>query len=306
MKFNDKFGKIIIPVLTPYDEKEEVSYDTYARMIEYLIERDLCDTLLVSGTTGEATLLTLEERAGLVKTAVQAAAGRKPVVAGTGCASTKETIAMTKMAVDAGVDTVMIVAPFYNKPTQEGLVNHFKAVAASTSADIILYNIPIFTGINIEPATVRELARIENIIGIKDESGINPTQITDYFMAVEDIDPEFAVFNGDDIMLLPTIVQGAMGIISGGAAIFGHEIREIFEAFESGDNKRARETNRKLYSFCKTLGQGGRILPNSLLRPAFEAVSGIRIGPARSPLTKAADAEFVVTAAVLKKLGKLN
>ena len=304
-KFNEKFGKIIIPILTPYDETEAVAYDKYAELVEYLIANDLCDTLLVTGTTGEASLLTLEERKKLVETAVKTAAGRKPVIAGTGCASTRETIAMTQMAVNSGVDTVMIVTPFYNKPTQEGLYLHYKAVAASTSADIILYNIPIFTGINIDPSTLRELAKIENIIGIKDESGINPTQITDYFMAVEDIDPEFAVFNGDDIMLLPTIIQGAMGIISGGAAIFGHEIRAIFQAFEAGKNEDAREINRKLYSFCKTLGQGGRILPNSLLRPAVEAVSGIKIGPPRSPLTKATDEEFAVTASVLKKIGKL-
>jgi len=304
-KFNEKFGRIIIPVLTPYDETEAVAYDPYGGLIEYLIEKDLCDTLLVTGTTGEASLLTLEERRKLTETAVKAAAGRKPVIAGTGCASTRETVAMTQMAVEAGVDTVMIVTPFYNKPTQEGLYLHYKTVAESTAADIILYNIPIFTGVNIEPPTLRKLAKIPNIIGIKDESGINPTQVTDYFMAVEDINPEFAVFNGDDIMLLPTIIQGAMGIISGGAAIFGQEIREIFEAFDAGENEKACRINRRLYSFCKTLGQGGRTLPNSLLRPAVEAVSGIRIGPGRSPITKASEEEFAVTAAVLKELGKL-
>ena len=305
MDFNQRFGKIIIPVLTPYDEHEEVAYDQYAKLVEYLIANDLCDTLLVTGTTGEACLLTLEERAKLVETAVNASQGRKPVLAGTGCASTKETIAMTQMAVKAGADAVMVVAPFYNKPTQEGLYNHFKAVAENAGADVILYNIPIFAGVNIDPATVRELSKIKNIIGIKDESGINPTQITDYFMATEDIDPDFAVFNGDDIMLLPTIIQGAMGIISGGAAIFGQEIRQIFAAFEAGENKKAREINRKLYSFCKTLGQGGRILPNSLLRPAVEAVSGVKIGPPRGPVTKASDAELKVTLDVLKGLGKL-
>lgn len=304
-KFNEKFGKIIIPVLTPYNDDESVAYGKFAEVLEYLIGNDLCDTLLISGTTGEASLLTLQERKRLVEVAVETSAGRKPVVAGTGCASTRETIAMTNMAANAGADTVMVVAPFFNRPTQEGLFLHYKAVAESTAADVILYNIPIFTGVNIEPVTLRKLAGFKNIIGIKDESGINPTQITDYFMAVEDIDPEFAVFNGDDIMLLPTIIQGAMGIISGGAAIFGHEIRSIFQAFELGDNERARIINRKLYSFCKTLGQGGRILPNSLLRPAFEAVSGIRIGPARSPVTQATEDELAVTIAVLKKLGKI-
>ncbi len=304
-KFNEKFGKIIIPILTPYDEQEAVAYDKYAELVEYLIRNDLCDTLLVTGTTGEASLLSLEERTKLVEVAVKTSAGRKPVIAGTGCVSTVETIEMTRRAAEAGVDTVMVVTPFYNKPTQEGLYNHYKALAESTTVDIILYNIPIFTGVNLDPATVRELAKIDNIIGIKDESGINPTQIMDYFAATEDVDPEFAVFNGDDIMLLPTIVQGAMGIISGGAAIFGHEIRAIFEAFEKGENEKARQINKKLYSFCKTLGQGGRTLPNSILRPAVEAVSGIKIGPPRRPITAATEEELAVTYGVLKKVGKL-
>lgn len=303
--FNEKYGKIFIPMITPYDENEDVNYDKYAELVDYLITKDLCDTLIVTGTTGEAVLLTFDERVKLMETAVKVAAGRKPVIAGTGCASTKETIKLTNKAVECGIDTVMIVAPFYNRPTQEGLINHYTAIADHTTADIMLYNIPIFAGVNIDPSTVEVLATKKNIIGIKDEAGINPTQVTDFFLATEKIDPNFAVINGDDIMLLPTIIQGAMGIISGGAHIFGKEIREIFAAFEAGDNKKANEINLMLYRFSKSLGQGGRILPNPLLRPAIEAVSGIKVGPARSPLTKATDIELEVTLGILKDLGKL-
>jgi 4-hydroxy-tetrahydrodipicolinate synthase len=304
-KFVEKYGQILLPLITPYDEQENVNYEQYTKLINYLIENDLCDSLIVTGTTGEASLLTFDERVKLIETAVKASNGRKPVIAGTGCASTKETIALTNEAVKRGVETCLVVCPFYNKPTQEGLYNHFKTLAESTTANIMLYNIPIFVGVNLEAETVHRLASIPNIVGIKDEAGINPTQVTDFFLATADVDPDFAIYNGDDVMLLPTIVQGAMGLVSGGAHIFGHEIRAIFKAFAEGDNEKAKEIFVPIYRFCKSTGQNGRILPNSILRPAIEAVTGIKLGPARSPLAPATEAEMEVTLGILKEIGKL-
>ena len=301
----EKYGKILLPLITPYKENEKVDYERYSELINYLIKNDLCDSFIVTGTTGEASLLTFDERVELIKTAVKASAGRKPVIAGTGCASTKETIALTNKAVEAGIDMCMVVCPFYNKPTQEGIYNHFKTLAESTTAKILLYNIPIFVGVNIEPETVERLAAIENIVGIKDEAGINPTQVTDFFLATEKVDKNFAIYNGDDIMLLPTIVQGAMGIVSGGAHIFGKEIKAIFEAFEKGENEKAKELFVPLYRFCKSTGQNGRILPNSIIRPAIELVTGIKLGPARGPLAPATDEEMKVATGILKEIGKL-
>lgn len=304
-KFVEKYGQILLPLVTPYDENENVKYDTYAELIEYLIEKDMCDSLIVTGTTGEASLLTFDERVKLFETAVKASAGRKPVIAGTGCASTKETIALTKEAEKLGIETCLIVCPFYNKPTQEGIYNHYKRIAESTSCNIMLYNIPIFVGVNIEAETVGRLAEIPNIIGVKDEAGINPTQVTDFFLATEKVDPDFAIYNGDDVMLLPTIVQGAMGLVSGGAHIFGHEIRQIFKEFAEGNNEKARELFVPIYRFCKTTGQNGRILPNSIMRPAIELCTGIKIGPARGPLAPATDDEMKVTKSVLEEIGKI-
>lgn len=305
MNFQKKYGKILLPLITPYKENEEVDYERYGELIEYLIDENLCDSLIVSGTTGEASLLTFEERVKLIETAVKVSAGRKPVIAGTGCASTKETLALTNKAVELGVEVVLIVVPFYNKPTQEGIYNHFKTIAENTKAKILLYNIPIFVGVNLEAETVSRLAAIENIIGIKDEAGVNPTQVTDYFLAIEKVDPDFVVYNGDDVMLLPTIVQGAMGIVSGGAHIFGHEIRAIFEAFEKGDNQKAKELFVPIYRFCKSTGQNGRLLPNSILRPSIELITGIKLGAARSPLAPATEEEMKVTEAILREIGKL-
>ena len=274
-------------------------------MIDYIITNKLGDSLIVTGTTGEASLLTFDERVKLMETAIKAAAGRMPVIAGTGCASTKETIALTQKAEELGIETCLVVVPFYNKPTQEGIYLHYKKLAENTKVNIMLYNIPIFVGVNMEPETVRRLAEIPNIIGIKDEAGINPTQVTDFFLATKDVDPDFAIYNGDDVMLLPTIVQGAMGLVSGGAQIFGHEIRAIFDAFEAGENEKAKETFEPLYRFCKSTGQNGRILPNSIMRPAIEAVSGIKLGNARLPLAPPTDEEMKVTLGILKDIGKI-
>ncbi|MCE5236548.1 MAG: 4-hydroxy-tetrahydrodipicolinate synthase [Clostridiaceae bacterium] len=305
MTFQEKYGKILLPLITPYKGNEEVDYEAYERLIEYLIKNDLCDSLIVSGTTGEASLLSFDERVRLFETAVKAAKGRKPVIAGTGCASTKETIALTNKAVELGIELCLVVCPFYNKPTQEGVYLHYKKLAENTKAKIMLYNIPIFVGINMEPETVGRLAAIENIVGVKDEAGVNPTQVTDFFLATQKVDPTFVVYNGDDVMLLPTIVQGAMGIVSGGAHIFGHEIRAIFDAFEKGDNQKAKALFVPIYRVCKSTGQNGRILPNSILRPAIELITGIKLGPARGPLAPATEEEMAVTKSILKEIGKL-
>lgn len=304
-KFVAKYGRILVPLITPYGENEEVDYGQYEKLIDYIITNKFGDSLIVTGTTGEASLLTFDERVKLMETAVKAADDRMPVIAGTGCASTKETIALTKKAEEIGIETCLVVVPFYNKPTQEGIYLHYKKLAENTKANIMLYNIPIFVGVNMEPETVRRLAAIPNIIGIKDEAGINPTQVTDFFLATKDVDPDFAIYNGDDVMLLPTIVQGAMGLVSGGAQIFGHEIRAIFDAFEAGENEKAKETFEPLYRFCKSTGQNGRILPNSIMRPAIEAVSGIKLGNARLPLAPPTEEEMNVTLGILKDIGKI-
>lgn len=302
-EFKKKYGQILLPLVTPYNKKEEVSYVSYQQLITYLIENDLCDSFIVTGTTGEASLLSFEERINLMKTAVETVKGRKQIIAGTGCASTWETVKLTQEAEKLGIDLCMIVVPFYNKPTQEGIYRHFKTIAESVSCNIMLYNIPVFVGTNMEAETVRRLSKIPNIVGIKDEAGINPTQITDYILATQETDPEFVVFNGDDIMLLSTLVQGVMGIVSGGAHIFGHEIRKIFDAFEKGDYYKAEKLFLPLYQFCKCCGQNGRVLPNSIMRPAIEMVTGIPIGPARMPLEPIRESEIKILIETLNKIG---
>lgn len=272
-----------MPLVTPFGKNEDVDYGTFAELIDFVVTRKYCDSIIVTGTTGEFNVLTFDERVKLFEEGVKAAAGRVPVIAGTGCASTRETIALTNAAAEAGATCAMVIAPYYSKPVQSGILDHFRAVHDATSLDILLYNIPIFTGVNMEAWIVGELARLPRVVGIKDEAGVNPTQITDYYHATKAARPDFLLFNGDDIMLMPTIAQGAVGIVSGGAHVVGDRIKSVFDLYARGQVAEALEVFRQIYRLFKLFGLGGRVHPNAILRPAIEMVSGLTIGPPRRP-----------------------
>lgn len=296
------YGRILLPLVTPFDRNEEVDYEKYGQLAEYVIAKKYCDSLIVSGTTGEFNTLTVDERAKLLETALKAAAGKVPVIAGVGCASTRETVALAQKAEKIGADCIMIVAPFYCKPTQDAVYEHFKIVHDATNLPILLYNIPIFTGINMEPELVRRLAALPRVVGIKDEAGLNPIQITDYYLATKSVKPDFLLFNGDDLMLMPTIPQGAVGIVSGGAHLVGDRIRKVFDLYESGKNAEAMEVYRDIFRLFRGFGVNGRVHPNPMLRAAIEVVTGITIGPPRRPLDPITDAERRFLMELLKEV----
>jgi 4-hydroxy-tetrahydrodipicolinate synthase len=296
------YGRILLPLVTPFDRNEEVDYEKYAQLIEYVIAKKYCDSLIVTGTTGEFNTLTVDERAMLLKTALKAAAGKVPIIAGVGCASTRETVALAQKAEKMGADCIMIVAPFYCKPTQDAVYEHFRIVHDATNIPILLYNIPIFTGINMEPALVGKLAALPRVIGIKDEAGLNPIQITDYYLATKSVKPDFLLFNGDDLMLMPTIPQGAVGIVSGGAHLVGDRIRKVFELYEQGKNTEAMEVYRDIFRLFRGFGVNGRVHPNPMLRAAIEVVTGIKIGPPRRPLDPITDGERKFLMELLKEV----
>ena len=280
----NKFGKILLPFITSFEKNEDVNYHAFADLIEFAIKRNYCDTIIVTGTTGEFNTLTFEERVKLFETAIKVNKERKPIIAGTGCASTKETCELTKVAVDMGIETCMVVAPFYCKPTQDAIYDHYNKVIDYSGAKILVYNIPIFTGVNVETATLARLSKHSNLIGVKDESGINPTQLTDYYNEINPIDPNFLYFNGDDIMLMPTLSQGVTGIVSGGAQTVGDRIRKVFDLYLSGKVDEALAIYRQLYKLYKLLGINGRINPIPMARKSVEIVTGIKVGNARGPL----------------------
>jgi len=307
MNTNQKdFGRILLPIITPFKKNEDVDYDTFKVLLNYLIENNCFDTLIVTGTTGEFNTLTFEERVNLFKLAVKVLDGKKPIIAGTGCGSTRETIALSKAAKECGIDNCMIVAPFYCKPTQEAIKEHYYAIANECDIDIILYNIPIFTGVNIEPLTLKELVKDNRFICIKDESGMNPVQLTEYYYAVKDINPDFLLINGDDIMLIPTIAQGVTAIVSGGAHLLSKEIRQVFELCDSGKLKEAVEIYRKIFLFCKINSINGRINPVPMLKSAIEMVTGIKVGKPRRPLNGISESEKELLSDTLKKIGLIK
>lgn len=299
----NKFGRVLLPFVTPFDEKEEVNYEAFVELIDYAIKKDFLDTVIVTGTTGEFNTLNFDERVKLYETAVKAVNGRCPIIAGTGAASTKEAIALTNAAVKAGIDTCMIVGPYYCKPTQDAIYNHYFRIMNETTADLLIYNIPIFTGTNIEPATVRKLSQAsKRFIDIKDESGMNPIQITEYYFATKDVNPDFLIFNGDDIMIMPTLAQGAEGVVSGGALLLGDKIKKIFKSYYAGKVNESLEYYRDVVKLCKLNGINGRIHPNPMLRAAVELVSGIKIGKARMPLDDINESERTEMLTVLEEL----
>ncbi len=180
----ERYGRILIPLLTPFCEDGSVDYERTAALAEFIIDQKKGDSLVLSGSTGEFYAMSFDERVRLFETVKDKVGDRIPIIAGVGAASTIETIQLAKIAEKIGFETVMIVAPYYTKPNQEELYRHFMQVATSVSLNILLYNIPIYTGVNIEPTTVSRLAKQPNIVGIKEEAELNPLKISSSTMAM--------------------------------------------------------------------------------------------------------------------------
>jgi 4-hydroxy-tetrahydrodipicolinate synthase len=300
----EKLGRIIIPIVTPFDkDSDTVNYNAAESITDYIIEKEHCDSIAVTGTTGEFIAMTTEERIDMFKVVKEAAAGRVPLVAGVGAASLKEVVKLSQEAEKLGYDAVMVVAPFYCKPIQEGIYKFFKTVAKSVSIDVMLYNIPLFTGVNVEPETVSRLVNeLENVKGIKDEAGINPTQITEYARATHE---DFTVYNGDDIMALCGLVQGAAGVISGGSHLIGDKMRMMLNYFISGRNEDALKIHNELDPFFRALAPNGRINPIPVLKAALE-IAGHPVGPPRLPLSEATTEERAHIEKHLIRLGVIK
>jgi 4-hydroxy-tetrahydrodipicolinate synthase len=276
-----------------------VNFNEAEKLADYLINRAYCDSIIVAGTTGEFYALSSKERIELFAVVKNAVNGRVPVVAGAGSAYAGEVVNLVKEAEKMDYGVAMVTAPFYCMPTQEGVYQFYKKIAESTSLQILLYNIPLFAGVNIDPETAARLARIKNITGIKEESGINPTQITDYDLVTPD---DFTIYNGDDIMVLCSMVQGAAGVISGGSHLIGDKIKRMIDLFLVGQNQKALEIHRLIYPFFRAFGQNRRINPVPILRAAME-IAGHSVGTARLPLDSATREEKEIIKKHLIRLG---
>ncbi len=298
----EKYGKILTPLVTPFKEDQSVDYEAAVSIAEKLIADQQADSIILTGTTGEFFTMSFEERVKLFKVIKDAVGNKIPLMAGVGCASTIETIALAKKAQELGFEIMMVVSPYYTKPTQKELYNHFKKVAESVNIQMMLYNIPIFTGVNINPETVAQLSEIENIVAVKEEAELNPKQMTEFINITPD---DFIIYCGDDPMILEAYTQGGTerigGIVSGGAHIIGAQLRNMINMFLNGKVGEAAKMQQKYLPLFRIMGQNGRTNPVSLIKEAMKMV-GYNAGIPRLPLTPGTEEEIAEVRKVMKKL----
>lgn len=242
------FRGSIVAVVTPFKDAK-VDEKKLGELIEFQIKNGTSG-IVPCGTTGESATLIFDEHERVIEIAIEQAKGRVPVIAGTGSNSTAEAIMLTKQAAEAGADASLQVAPYYNRPTQKGLYEHFKAIANSVKIPIILYNIAGRTGVNIEPETIARLASdCKNIVAVKEASGS-----LDQMSRIKSISPpDFQLISGDDGLTLPVLSIGGIGIISVVANIVPRDVADLVSAFEKGDIKRAQELHYKLLPLIKAV-----------------------------------------------------
>lgn len=233
MRENMKVRGIYTALVTPFRDGS-VDEDALKRLVEFQV-REGIDGIVPCGTTGEASTLSYEEHERVIELTVKWVAGKVPVIAGTGSNSTKETIELTEIAKNLGADLALVVAPYYNRPSQEGMYHHFKKVAEDVDLPLILYNIPGRTGVNMLPELVARLAQIPNIVAIKEAAG-SMQQVADIFRLTKG---EFPIFSGDDNLFLPMMAMGATGVISVVSNVVPAKMRMLGEAFLAGDPAKA-------------------------------------------------------------------
>lgn len=235
------FGKILTAMVTPFNQDGEINYDETTKLVNYLIDNGT-EGLVVAGTTGESPTLTKKEKLELFSHVVKIVDKRIPVIAGTGGNNTQSSIELTKEAEKCGVDAVMLVAPYYNKPNQQGLYTHFKVIAEETTLPIMLYNIPGRSVVKMSAETIIALSKIDNIVSVKEASG----DLDQAAEIIENTSDDFTLYSGDDGLTLPVLSIGGDGIVSVASHVIGNEMQEMIQAFEQGDTKKAAKIHRKL------------------------------------------------------------
>lgn len=235
------FGQVLTAMITPFDNNGEINFHATRQLVNYLIANG-SDGLVVAGTTGESPTLTSEEKVTLFEFVVEVAQGRVPVIAGTGSNNTKASIDLTKQAAGVGVDGIMLVTPYYNKPSQAGLYQHFKTIAQSTSLPVMLYNIPGRSVVNMSVETIVKLSQVENIVSVKEASG----DLDAVAAIISQTDSDFSLYTGEDSLTLPTLAIGGRGVVSVASHIIGKDMQDMINYYKNGDVRAAATMHRKL------------------------------------------------------------
>lgn len=278
-------GEVITAMVTPMEKSGAIDYDKVESLAAHLISSG-SDAILVAGTTGESPTLTNEEEIELVNSVKRAVANKAKIILGAGSNSTASAIEYTKFAQKEEVDAILSVVPYYNKPNQKGMIEHFSAVAESTDLPIILYNIPGRTGVNMLPETVAYLAeKYNNIVGLKQSFG-DMDKVTELKMLCPE---NFVIYSGDDSLTLPMMSLGAHGVISVASHIFGSEIKSMIRNFKSGELIAARNMHKKLYPVFRNLF----VAPNPVPVKAALAYKGLIHENVRKPLAVLSEEEKI-------------
>ncbi len=288
-------GEILTAAVTPFREDGAVDYDRYRELCLYLVEHG-SDGVVVAGTTGESPTLTDEERLELVTTAVDAIGDRATVIAGTGTYSTAHSVHLTERAHELGADGFLVVTPYYSKPPQRGIVEHFKAIAAVSDRPIVVYNIPSRVVINLEPETIAELAEIPTVRYVK--------QANDDLDQARRIlaETDLGLYAGDDNLIFPFLELGGAGGVCVHTHVFGPQVKEMVRRHREGDVDGARELDRELepaYDLLKVVG-------NPIAIKAALAMTGLDMGGLRLPLVEANDEEKTRIRGLLERAGVLE
>jgi 4-hydroxy-tetrahydrodipicolinate synthase len=286
-----------VALVTPFNQRDQVDYGKIEELVEYHIANGTAG-IVPCGTTGEASTLSHEEHRKIIDVVVRSASGRIPVLAGTGSNCTKEAIALTKHACDVGADGVLIVTPYYNRPTQEGIYRHYEVISqAVPGCPIVLYSIQGRTGVNIEPKTVQRLSRIPNIIGIKEASG-NLNQMSSILHITEG---SFQLTSGDDALTLPVLSIGGVGVISVLANIMPRQVVRMIQLYNDGRNIEAGVLHRHLMGITSSLF----IETNPVPVKTAMAMLGRISGRVRLPLCHMSPESDILLSAEMKLAGLL-
>jgi len=289
-----EWGRVITAMVTPLDSQLNVDFGQAGKLAQRLIDSGT-DTILVGGTTGESPTLTDNERVRLVEAVLDAIGDKAPVIAGTGTNSTAASVALTKQAEALGAHGAMLVAPYYNKPPQNGLYAHFRTVAEATRLPVMVYNVPGRTSVNITPETMGRLAEIENIVALK-EAGGSADQASEMVRAVRG---KLRVYSGDDSLTLPMMAVGAYGVVSVVSNVAGRLVAEMVKAFAAGETARATELHLQLLPLFKGLF----LTTNPIPVKAALRLQGFDAGGLRLPLIEATEEQIAAVRQAMLEAG---
>ncbi|HHV63945.1 MAG TPA: 4-hydroxy-tetrahydrodipicolinate synthase [Peptococcaceae bacterium] len=290
------FGSVLSAMVTPFDDTLQVNYRAAALLARNLVQNG-SEGIVVAGTTGETPTLSQEEKIRLFQTVKDAVGDSAKVIAGVGTYSTQESVELVAKITDLKLDGVMAVVPYYNKPSQEGLYQHFKAIAEATHLPVMLYNIPGRTAQNLFPQTVKRLAEIPNIVAIKEAAG-SMDQVSELKLSLPST---FSVYAGDDSLTLPMLALGCHGIVSVASHLVGRQISKMIKAFKAGDTEKALKWHLLLYPIFRGMFVATNPVPVKYLLN----LSGISVGGYRLPLVGPNSNEQAILQDILDRIRKL-